>query len=152
MMKFSMLVLLAVVGLLVLFSAVNWGVMSAPVELSLLVGSVQAPLGVVMLGFAVLIMVVHFALLLFAQGNALLESRRSARELQAQRELADKAEASRFTDLQAFLRAELDALNARVVSMEQELRREVDESANALAASLGEIEDRLERAGTLPRT
>lgn len=150
-MKFSMLLLLAVMGLLILFSAMNWSVISAPVELSLMFGAVQAPLGIVMLGFTVMIMVVLVAVILFSQASALLEFRRNARELQAQRDLADKAEASRFTELRAFLRTELDALNERVAAMEQELRREVDESANAIAASLGEIEDRLERAGTLPR-
>lgn len=150
-MRFSMLLLLAVTGLLMLFSAANWSAISAPVELSLVITSIQAPLGVVMLGFTVLIMVVNIASLLFAQANALLETRRNARELQAQRDLADKAEASRFTELREFLRAEIGLLTERLETLEGDLKREVDESSNALAASLGEIEERLERAGSLPR-
>ena len=41
------------------------------------------------------------------QTSALLETRRHSRELQASRELADQAEASRFNELRNFLEVEL---------------------------------------------
>jgi hypothetical protein len=41
------------------------------------------------------------------------ESRRSAREVQTQRELADRAEASRFTELRTFLESQLQQMHAR---------------------------------------
>ena len=46
----------------------------------------------------------------YLQSSVLIESRRYARELQAQRELADQAEASRFSQLRAFLDSELHSV------------------------------------------
>jgi hypothetical protein len=67
-----------------------------------------------------------------------MESRRQTRELQAQRDLADRAEASRFTELRTELMARLDRLQT-------ESRIAVEQNGNALAAQLGELEDRLAR-------
>ena len=50
--------------------------------------------------------IVGVAYVLSLQGSVLLETRRHTKELQAQRELADKAEASRFTELGTAMRAE----------------------------------------------
>ena len=86
-----------------------------------------------------------------------MENRRNARELQAQRELADQAEASRFSQLRSFLERELGRLGekteeskvvvlAKLEALERELRSVVEQSGNTLAAYIGEIEDRLERA------
>jgi uncharacterized protein YicC (UPF0701 family) len=88
----------------------------------------------------------------------LLEARRHSRELQAQRELADKAEASRFTDLRGFLETELRKLGEQVAESragitgrldqaEQDLRTAIEQSGNSLAAYIGELEDRLLRTG-----
>jgi hypothetical protein len=84
----------------------------------------------------------------------LLEARHHARELKAQRELADQAEASRFTSLRHFLEGELlkigaessqakSEMLARLEQVERALRTSVEESGNALAAYLGEIEERV---------
>jgi hypothetical protein len=86
----------------------------------------------------------------------ILETRRYGRELQSQRELADKAEASRFTELRGFLDAELSTLAARVAEiksgtdtrldqLERDLRASVEQTGNTLAAYIGELEDRVER-------
>jgi hypothetical protein len=95
------------------------------------------------------------------QGGALMESRRLARDLQAQRELADKAEASRFTELRTFLTAELGSVAAaqeqtrsvlltRLDRAEAASREAQDEASNTLSAYIGELEDRLERAQLVP--
>jgi uncharacterized protein involved in copper resistance len=79
-----------------------------------------------------------------------------ARELQAQRDLADKAEASRFTELRSFMSAELlrvsqahddlrGLLVQRLDQMEQRQRVGLEETANSLSAYIGEMEDRFER-------
>jgi hypothetical protein len=75
-------------------------------------------------------------------------------------ELADKAEASRFTELRSFLEAELQklagrgtgstvasnpAILARLDQLEEKLLTAVEQSGNSLAACIGELEDRLER-------
>ncbi len=84
-----------------------------PTELSLGFAQVQAPLGVVMLGISALLCALFIVYLLFQQAGALLEARRYAKEMKAQRELADSAEASRFTELRAFLEAEMRRLEAQ---------------------------------------
>ncbi|HEU4460748.1 MAG TPA: LapA family protein [Methylibium sp.] len=135
--------------LFTVFVAVNWAAFAAPTTLSLLVAQVQAPLGLVML-VVLGVVVLGFALYLgWWQGRVLLETRRHTKELQSQRELADKAEASRFTELRGQIDAriaELGArLNERIDASTSELRIEVQHSANGLAASIGELEDRLQR-------
>ena len=153
--------LLLVLLLVGLFALLNWPAFSALTPLSLGFMTVQAPLGVIMLGAIVFLALLFTVWAISMQASALAETRRQTRALQAQRELADKAEASRFTELQQFMAAEMlsdrqaaqqaqQALLARLDRVEQEARRAVDESGNSLAAALGEIEDRLERQNPLP--
>ena len=155
-MKLPTLLLLLVLTIIAVFAAVNWSVITAPTTVSLLVTDVQAPLGLVMLGLAVLVTVLFLIYVAYLQTSVLLEARRHSRELQAQRELADKAEASRFTDLRIYLDSELRKLSeqvaesrvgvtARIDLAQQDLRTTLEESGNSLAAHIGELEDRLER-------
>lgn len=141
------------------FAALNWAAFMAPTELSLGFTQVQAPLGIVMLGASALLCTLFIVYLLFQQAGALLEARRYAKEMKAQRELADSAEASRFTELRAFLEAETRRLEAqiqagaretqaRVDRLEQALQDKVDESTRTLSAYVGEVEDKIDR--TLP--
>jgi len=74
-----------------------------------------------------LLAIVGVAYVLSLQCSVLLETRRHTKELQAQRELADKAEASRFTELRA------------------DMLKRLDENANSTAAHIAQLEDRLER-------
>ena len=155
-MKAPTLVLLVVLAVIVLFAAVNWSVIMAPTTVSLLVADIQAPLGLLLLGVTVLITALFLIFVVYLQANVLLEARRHSRELQAQRELADKAEASRFTDLRSYLDMELRKLGeqvaesrvgvtARIDLAQQDLRTTIEQSGNSLAAYIGELEDRLQR-------
>ncbi|MEP6657784.1 MAG: LapA family protein, partial [Betaproteobacteria bacterium] len=103
-----MLLLLALV--LAVFVAVNWTAFMTPTVLSLIVTSVQAPLGLVMLVITGLLAALFLGYALYLQGSALLETRRMTRDLQSQRQLADQAEASRFTELRGTLETRLDQL------------------------------------------
>jgi DNA-binding transcriptional MocR family regulator len=91
----------------------------------------------------------------------LIENRRTSRELKSQRELADKAETSRFTELQQYLAAESHAsaerqdqdrqqLEERLTRVQAELESHIEQSGNTLAAYIGELEDRMERASGKP--
>lgn len=151
-------VLLLILVALGIFAALNWTVFTAPAELHLVFARVQAPLGVIMLAVVGGITALYPLLLAWRETTALLEAMRSARELQAQRQLADKAEASRYAELKRYLESELTALRAapeglsrdivaRLERVEAELRAEIEHSGNALAAYIGELEDRLARAG-----
>jgi uncharacterized integral membrane protein len=149
---FLLLVLLAIAG----FSMLNWNAFNAPTTLNLGFADVQAPLGLVMLGALLLVAAVFLVYILYLQTTVLLDARQHAKELQTNRKLADQAEASRFTELRGFLDAELKrqlaqnaesrvAVLARLDRLDRELRVAVEQSGNSLAASFGELQDRLEK-------
>src|SRR5262245_12873249 len=107
----AQIILVAVVVLLTLiFTLLNWTALSAPAPINLLVARVEGPLGVVILGLGAVLIALFVLLLLWLQAGVLLESRRHSREIAAQRELADKAEASRFTELRQMLENEFAGL------------------------------------------
>lgn len=143
-------------------AALNWETFNAPTELWLGVTVVQAPLGLVMLGLTAVLTAFFLIFIIYLQSSVLLEARRHAKELQANRELADQAEASRFTELRRFIELELrsvvqqdtetrTALLARLDRLDTELLAAVNQSGNTLAAYIGEVEDRLERDGKVDR-
>lgn len=138
------------------FLVLNWSVVTAPTTLSFGFWTAQAPLGLLLLGFTALITAMFVFLLLVQQATVLVETRRAAKELTAQRTLADQAEASRFTALGEHMDEELrrleaqaatrqDALAQRLNELEQALRTHVDQASNSLAAFIGELDDRVER-------
>ena len=141
----TLLVVLAAL-LVAAFAAANWSAFMAPTKLSVLVTSFEAPLGLVMLG--ILIVVTGAAALYMAlwQGAILLETRRHAKELQAQRTLAEQAEASRFTQLRAALHEEVERIAVRMEAAHEALRVEICDNANSLAATIAEMDDRLHGA------
>ncbi len=151
----SLFVVLVIVALAI-FAAVNWTAFVQPTTLSLVLTSVQAPLGLIMLVITGLLGGLFLAYVVYLQSTVILEARRSARELAAQRELADQAEASRFTELRNFVgerlqKIEADFEQARTLTqsgldrMQDSLRSAIEQSGNTVAAYIGEVEDRLER-------
>lgn len=157
-MRLPTLILLFILLLIAAFSVLNWGVFMAPTEVTLGFATVQLPLGLLMLGLLVLVCALFLLYVVYLQASALLDTRRHTRELRSNRELADQAEASRFTELRAFLETALAqrgaqqdeaqaALLARIAQLDHALRELVEQQANSLAASIGELEDRLEPPG-----
>ena len=146
-MNLRTLSLLITVALIALLAAFNWNTLAAPSVVSLGVTEVQAPLGVLMLALTCLLGVFFVAYVLWLQGSVLMEARRHAKEMQAQRDLADKAEASRFTELRQVLESQhvtgQSALMARLAELESHLVARAQESDNSNAAYLGQIEDRM---------
>ena len=148
--------IVVVLGLLAIFALFNWSAFVAPTTLTLGFTTVEAPLGLLLLAVAGLITLLFLVYGVFLQSTALLESRRQARELQSQREIADRAEESRFQQLRAAMEAELAqlqnqtketqaALIARLEELQRDLRAVIEQSSNTLSAYIGEIEDRLDR-------
>ena len=149
--------LLALFALLGLFALLNWGAFSTPTDLSLGRTTGHAPLGVVMLMVTALISGLLLLYIVVQLAGGLAESRRYGKELQSQRQLADKAEASRFTELQNFITQELQKADAqrtaetaraaeRLNALEQRLLDKLDESTRVLSAYVGEVDDKLDRA------
>ncbi len=134
-MRVRTVLVILVMLLLTVFVAINWAAFMAPTTLNLLVARIEAPLGLVMLGLQVLVLLVFAVYIAMWQGAVLLQSRRHTKEMQAQRTLADQAEASRFTELRTMLHGEFE-----------QLRSEMREQANAVAATIGEMDERLQEA------
>lgn len=151
-----------IIGIVLLagFAALNVDEFTRSSLLSLGFTTVQLPLGVVMLLLLVIAVVIFLASTLYIQGVNLVESRRYARELNAQRELADKAEASRFTELRGFIEAQSVAtlnrevanatvLAERLAQAQAVLLHRMEQSDNSTAAILGQLEDKLERRASV---
>lgn len=142
------------------FAALNVDEFTRSSVLSLGFTTIQVPLGLVMLLLLVATMLIFLATTLYIQSTNLLESRQHTKELNAQRELADKAEASRFTELHRYLQTQSEAainreaanatvLAERLAQTQTALMQRLEQSDRSTAAYLGEIEDRMERSGTL---
>lgn len=93
--------------LLTAFAILNWVPIVAPVTLSLVVADVSARLGMVMLVFTAVISGLFIVYIVLLQAGVIFEARRPTKEVNAQRELADPTEASRFTELRILLKGEL---------------------------------------------
>ena len=119
-----------VLALLAVFVWLNWEALSTVTPISLGWTTVQAPLGLVILVplFVLCVLLPAWAISLHAR--VLRDVRAIARALQ-QRELADREQAARLVDLRI------------------DVMRSQEEGFNAVAASLGELEDRMERANLL---
>ena len=138
------------------FAALNVDEFTRSSVLSLGFRTIQVPLGLVMLLLLVIAVVMFLASTIYMQSTNLIETRKYARELSAQRELADKAEASRFTELRSYLDAQTaatlsrEAANASVIAerlsrAQAALLLRIEESDGATAAYMGQLEDRMER-------
>ncbi|MDR1969127.1 MAG: LapA family protein [Burkholderiaceae bacterium] len=113
-------------GAIVAFIGINWAEMTRPTELSLGFTELKAPVGVVMIGLMALLSALFVALVAYQQGTLLLEARRHAKALAIQRDLADKAEASRFTELRAHLDREVERLSGVIENHTRETLSRVD--------------------------
>ena len=138
------------------FAALNVDEFTRTSVLSLGFTTIKVPLGLVMLLLLVIAVVMFLASTLYMQSANLLETRKYARELSTQRDLADKAEASRFTELRAYLDAQAaatlsrEAANATVMAerlsrTQAALLLRIEQSDGATAAYIGQLQDSLER-------
>ncbi len=146
-MNFRTIILLLVVAAIAALAALNWYTLSAMTVVSFGVMTLEAPLGLIMLGLTVLLAAFFLFYMLSLQGSVLMDTRRHTKEMQAQRELADKAEASRFTELRAFLEGQNQRsqgeLMGRLELLESRVAARVQESGNSTAAYVGQLEDQM---------
>jgi uncharacterized integral membrane protein len=146
----------AALALLAAFALLNWTAFTTPTTLSLVFAEVQAPLGLIMLVITGLFSALFLVYIVFQQAGVILEARRYAKEMKVQRDLADKGETSRFTEMRSFLDAELRKLeaqgaagtrelSARIERLELQVTEKLAESTRTLSAYVGEVEDKLDR-------
>jgi hypothetical protein len=155
-MRFRTLLLIALMLLIAGFVALNFDAFMQMTSLNLGLAEIQAPLGLVMLGMVAVLFGFFLIALMYFQASHAVELRRVTKEATEQRHLADKAEASRFTELRGFLKAEMQKTAERDAELTDKLAQKMDEvrtslvvtienTGNGLNANLGQIEDRLER-------
>jgi len=143
-----------------LFAFQNWGEFTRPTSLGFGPISTTASLGLVMLallGIALLVFLVSAAA---QESRHLLEHRKHTRTLEAQRDLADKAEASRFTDLRQYIDTHLrdrphDAVispdfEKNLMQSQRDLRAQIEQMNHMLSARLGELESRMSSRTSMP--
>lgn len=137
------------------FAALNWSEIIRPAPL--LFGPIvaDAPMGLILLALLVLATIAFVFVAGAIRTQSLVESRNHHKTLEAQRALADKAEASRFTDLRQHLDTQLRELRERdgvsavefqksMVQGQRDLRTQLEQINRTLAARLSEMEHRLE--------
>ena len=151
----NVIILIVFVGLII-FAASNWNAIITPIPLSLVFMETNAPLGLILLAITGLLTLLFLGFVVYMQSSTLMLRKRLNRELEAQRKLADEAEASRFTDLRTYLEAELQQLSNqntelyqksanRITELETTIKATVEETGSTLTAYIGELEDRLEK-------
>ncbi len=156
-------ILLVVAILLVAgFAALNWSeiIQSTPLSFGLFV--TNAPLGAILLAVLAITLVLFLASTAAMRTQSLLDYRTHQKTLEAQRELADKAEASRFVELRTQMDEHLNRLGERdaiaatefdkaMLQSRRETQVQVEQIGRMLAARLNELETRLDsRLGVAP--
>jgi hypothetical protein len=150
------LVLLLVAILLVAgFAALNSAEIMRPAPLNFGLFTTDAPMGAILLGLLGLALFVFLVASAATSARMRVTENRYHRELQAQRDLADREEASRFTQLRQHFDNHVREARQRdslvstefeksVLQSHRELRNELEQLRHALAARLGELESRME--------
>lgn len=165
-MRTRSIVLIVAILLVAAFAALNWGEMVRPSPLSFGLFVTEAPMGVILLGLLALTLVLFLASTAAMRTQSLIESRQHHKTLEAQRDLADKAEASRFVDLRQHMDTQLrelrerDAISAAEseksrMEGQREIRNQLEQINRTLSARLNEMETRLDGrqgASALPVT
>jgi hypothetical protein len=149
-------ILLVVAILLVAgFAALNWSEIVHPLPLSFGIFVTDAPLGLILLGLLALTLVLFLASTAAMRTQSLIDYRNHQKTLEAQRELADKAEASRFNELRAHMDEHMRRMGERdsiaaseydkaMLESRREVQTQMEQMNRMLAARLNELEHRLE--------
>lgn len=136
-MRLALLLLLLFAILLAGFVLLNWPAFNATAPLSLGLITVEAPLGLIMLALLILLAGPALLYVFYLQRSWLIKAGRDAEELRRLHELAERAEASRFTELRELLTAETQKLEEQNFQLRAEIRADLER----LAQRLGDTRD-----------
>jgi hypothetical protein len=134
-------------------AALNWPEVTRTTHLNFGLAAADAPLGAILFGAFLLTLVVFLLSSAVTESRHMLLWNRHNRELQTQRDLAERAETSRFTDLRQHMDNTLretrqrDTIASRefeksMLQSHRELRTHLENMSRALMARLGELESR----------
>ena len=151
-------ILLLIIGIVLIagFGALNVDEFTRTSTLNLGFTSMQLPLGLVMTVLVIAILLIFLLTTLYMHSTNLIETRKYAKQLNAQRELADKAEASRFTELRRYMESQavlatnqgndtVAAIDRRMMQTEKLLLQRLEQTDNTNAAYWGQHDDALVR-------
>lgn len=141
-------------------AALNWGEVTRTSRLNFGLILTDAPLAGILLAILAVTLVVFLVSSAIQESRNLIAWNRHSKELQAQRDLADKAEASRFTDLRQHIDSTLresrqrDALaggdfEKSMLQSHRDLRAQLDAMNRTLLARLAELESRVDHRTAL---
>ncbi|HZY15818.1 MAG TPA: hypothetical protein VFE74_04270, partial [Ramlibacter sp.] len=154
-MRARTLLLVLAILLVAGFAALNWAEVIRPSPLLFGPVVMDAPLGAILLGLLALA-VIGFVLWAGAlRAQTLIDTRSHHKTLETQRALAEKAEASRFTDLRQSLDNHLREMRERDaiagsefdkarVETQRELRTQMEQMSRMISARMNDLEHRLE--------
>ena len=155
-------ILLLIIGIVLIagFGALNVDEFTRTSTLNLGFTSMQLPLGLVMTVLVIAILLIFLLTTLYMHSTNLIETRKYAKQLNAQRELADKAEASRFTELRRYMESQavlatnqgndtVAAIDRRMMQTEKLLLQRLEQTDNTNAAYWGQHDDALVRNRTV---
>ena len=154
-------ILLLIIGIVLIagFGALNVDEFTRTSTLNLGFTNMQLPLGLVMAVLVIAILLIFLVTTLYMHSTNLIETRKYAKQLSAQRELADKAEASRFTELRRYMESQaalatnqgndtIAAIDRRIMQTEKLLLQRLEQTDNSNAAYWGQHDDALMRKRT----
>src|SRR3954471_3444674 len=153
-MRTRTIVLVVAILLVAGFAALNWTEIVRPSPLMFGPVVADAPLGLILLALLGLTLVLFLASSIAMRTQSLIDYRQHHKTLEAQRELADKAEASRFVDLRQHLDNHLKEMRERdaiaasefdkaMLQTRREVQTQMEQMNRMISARLNEIEQRL---------
>lgn len=154
-MRTRTIVLVVAILLVAGFAALNWTEIVRPTPLSFGLLVTDAPLGLILLSLLGLTLVLFLASTAAMRTQSLLDYRNHQKTLEAQRELADKAEASRFIELRQYMDTHLKEMRERdaiaatefdkaMLQTRREVQTQMEQINRMIAARLNEMEQRLD--------
>ena len=134
-MKFLGATILVLLLLATLFVMANWPVLTASSTLSFVFFETQGTPALIGLGLLLVVIGLLALYLVSLRTTMFREAYKYKQEMEVQRKLAESAEASRIKELREEMHAQFSQLMAAI-----------DESANGLAAHIGEVEEKVDQA------
>ena len=155
-MRTKTLLLIVIIVLIATFAVLNVDEFTRVGILNFGFTTMQLPLGLVMLMLVAALLLIFLVTTLYMHSMNLMETRKYAKELTVQRELADKAEVSRFTELRRYLESQaalamnqgsdtIAAFDRRMLQTENLLLQRLEQSDNTNAAYWGQQDDAITR-------
>ena len=159
-MRTKILFLIIGIALIIGFGALNIDEFTRTSTLNLGFTNMQLPLSLVMTVLLIAILLIFLVTTLYMHSTNLIETRKHTKQLNAQRELADKAEASRFTELRRYMESQaalatnnsndtVAAIDRRIMQTEKLLLQRLEQTDNTNAAYWGQHDDALVRNRTV---